>query len=427
MLLMSDNLWLHGALLLGPFILWDVVLYLLRRRGDRSPARRERLLLHFSEEDLARGRQHILKHNRLFLPSRGIAYLGYGALLFGGAGVALERWSITVCGESWLLALPLFWGVVLFGRALLTLPLGAYSEFVIERRAGLSTISLRTWLWDKVKMLLLGWILLSLLCLLFLGVVQGLPQTWPLPAAGVLLLFSAFGLWIKPWIIDPLFNTFKPLTRSALATQIRELSARAGLAAEQVYVMDASRRAKYLNAYFTGLGNSRRVVLYDTLVEACPEEEILSVVAHELGHWRGRHLLKGFILQALGIAGGLLLLQLLWDSPPGRGFFGLNESSLLAVLPLVSLLSSLTGTLTAPLGAVISRRFERESDQVALELTGDGDAFVALERRLVREAQADLLGHRLIHFWYGSHPLPEERIAAAGESSGLSATMTSMP
>lgn len=411
---MFDGPWLNGALVLGPLMAWDLVLFALRRRGDRSPARRSRLLRHFSEEDLTKGRTHVTKHNRLFLPSRGISYLGYGALLFGGAGPALERWSMNLSGGWWLSALAIFLGVVLFARALLTLPLGAYGEFVIERRFGLSTISPGTWLLDRVKQLLLGWLLLWLVTALFLGVVQALPRTWPLPAAGALLLLSAFGLWIKPWIIDPLFNSFTPLTGTALATKIRELSARAGLATEQVFVMDASRRARYLNAYFTGLGGSRRVVLYDTLVEACPEEEILSVVAHELGHWKRRHILKGFALQALGIAAGLLLLQILWDSPAGRDYFGLQEGSLLAALPLLSLLGSLTGTLTAPLGAAISRGFERESDRVALELTGDGPAFVSLERRLVREAQADLLGHRLLHFWYGSHPLPEERIAAAG-------------
>ena len=411
---MSGGLWINGALVMGPLMAWDLVLFALRRRGDRSPERRAGLLRHFSEEDLARGRAHVIKHNRLFLPSRGISYLGYGVLLFGGAGPALERWAMSLSGGSWLLALALFLAVVLLARALLTLPLGAYGEFVIERRVGLSTISPGTWLQDRVKQLLLGWILLWLVSALFLGVVQALPRTWPLPAAGVLLLLSAFGLWIKPWIIDPLFNSFTPLTGAALAVKIRELTARAGLATEQIFVMDASRRSRYLNAYFTGLGSSRRVVLYDTLVQACPEEEILSVVAHELGHWKRRHILKGFALQALGIAGGLLLLQILWDSPAGRGFFGLQPDALLAALPLLSLLGSLAGTLTAPAGAAISRRFERESDRVALELTSDGAAFVSLERRLVRQAQADLLGHRLIHFWYGSHPLPEERIAAAG-------------
>ena len=219
--------------------------------------------------------------------------------------------------------------------------------------------------------------------------------------------------WISPLFIAPLFNKFRPLEDDALEGELRSLVDRAGLELKHVFVMDASRRSNYLNAYFTGLGNSRRVVLYDTLVEACPPGEILSVVAHELGHWRARHIAKSFIVSSVGLVAGLLLLKALLGWPPALALLGLSSPDSLMLLVALPFLASLTGTLTAPLGAGLSRRFEREADNTAHELTGDPAAFVSLEQRLVRRAQADLLTSRTLHWWYASHPLPEERISAA--------------
>jgi STE24 endopeptidase len=404
----------RAALLLGPFVAWDLAVYLLRRRGDRSPERRATLLRHFTEEDLATGRAHLRRQNQLVPLARLLHYGFFAALLFGGLAERFERTLLALVDGRWTLALPLFLLALLAARLLLSLPLAAYFELRVQRGAGLSTITVGLWLLDRLKTLLLGALLLCALTYPMIGLMRALPNRWPLPAAAVILAISAFLLWIKPWVVDPLFNRFVPLADPTLTAEIRALAARAGVSVDHVYVMDASRRSRTLNAYFTGLGSSRRVVLFDTLVEACPPPEVLSVVAHELGHWRGRHLLLGFLLEVVVVVVGLQLLALgFWDSAAGRAFLGVGAASLLAALVALPLLADLAGTLAAPVGAALSRRFERAADRAALALAPDRAAFVSLEQRLVRRAKADLLQPRLVHGWYGSHPLPEERIAAA--------------
>ena len=403
----------HLYLLLGPFVAWDVALYAMRRRGDRSQARRRLLLRHFTEEDIAIGRTFARQRNRLFPVSRALFYLFFGVLLFGGLAARVEQWALALAGGSWVLALPLFVLCLLLARGLLYLPLEVYAEFVVQRRAGLSTITVPLWIADQLKGLVLGAVLASIFALPVVALVRYLPGWWPAPAAAAVLLVTAFTVWISPWVIAPLFNRFTPLVDEELARQVRELTHRAGLAVHRVFVIDASKRSSMLNAYFTGLGNSRRVVLYDTLVEACEPGEILSVVGHEVGHWRGRHIAKGFALQAVGTVAGLLALQALLDHAPLRLALGLPEPHSLVLLVLLPFLGALASTVAAPLGAAISRRFEREADRDAFDLTGDPEAFVRLEQRLVRRAKADLLLPRLLHTWYGTHPLPEDRIDAA--------------
>ncbi len=402
-------------LLLAPFLAWDAAVYLMRERGDTAAVRRSEILRHFTEEDIEIGRSHTLRHNRLFPFYRFVFYAFYIALLFGGLAARAESALMPVTGGRWYLALPLFVLMLLAARTLLYMPLAAYSEFVIQRQAGLSTITVSLWLADRVKALLLNWVILSLVAYPVIALVKVLPQLWWLPASAVVLVISAFGIWISPWLIDPLFNKFTPLEDSELSGSIQALSAEAGLAVQQVYVMDASRRSRYLNAYFTGLANSRRVVLYDTLVRECENGEVLSVVAHELGHWKGRHILKGFLLETVGVFVGLWLLWMLVGSGACRSFFGLPFSSSLVLVVLLPFLISLAGALSSPVVSALSRKFEREADRTALELTDEPQAFIQLEKRLVRRAKADLLGSKCLHTFYGSHPLPEERIRAALE------------
>ena len=400
-------------LLLAPFVAWDAAVYVMRMAGDTSAERRNEVLRHFDENDIASGREHVVRHNRLLPFSRLLFYAFYAALLFGGLGAWLENWLLGPTAGRWYLALPLFILVLLAVQILLYMPLSAYREFVIEREMGLSTITLGTWLADRAKALALNWIIATVVALPVLALIKTLPNFWPLPAAAVILAISAFMIWISPWVIDPLFNKFTPLENKELEGRLRQVSAGAGLALKEVFVMDASRRSLYLNAYFTGLGNSRRVVLFDNLVAECSEDEVLSVVAHELGHWREHHIIKGFLLEVAGVFAGLWLLWLLLNAQAARSFFGLDTQSSLVLIVLLPFLLSLVGTLVSPAVAAISRRFERAADRAALELTGDAPAFIEVEKKLVRKAKADLLQPKLIHRFYGSHPLAEQRIRMA--------------
>ena len=317
-------------LLLLPFIIWDISVWRMRAVGDRSESRREEILRHFTQEDINVGREHVERHNRLFPIYKLLFYLFFTVLLFGGLAAGLENRLMALTGERWYLALILFVGTVLLAQTLLYLPVSAYSEFVIQKEAGLSTISAGTWWLDKLKSFGINWVISLVVALPVLALIKKMPDTWPWPAAAVIIALSAFMIWIHPWVLDPIFNKFKPLEDERLEEQIKDISAKAGLKLKEVYVVDASRRSKYLNAYFSGLGNSRRVVLYDTLVESCPPDEIISVIAHELGHWKHNHIMKGFLIEIVAVIAGLWALWWLLDCAWCREFFGLpHRSSLL--------------------------------------------------------------------------------------------------
>ncbi len=401
------------ALFLLPFLIWDALLFVMRQRGDRTPERRTEILRHFSEEDIAIGRKHTLDHNQLTPLSRSLFYLYFCVMLFGGVSAFAESESFKLANGSWLIALPLYILFLILTSTVLFSPVEAYREFVIERRAGLSTTSVKLWLLDQLKGLIVGWIFASILAYPIIALITYLPRIWPLPTALAIIAFLAFTFWVSPWIIAPLFNRFTPLENESLAEKVKSLFAQLGITVEKILIMDASRRSNYLNAYFTGLGNSRRVVLYDTLAQACPEPEILSVVAHELGHWKHNHILKLFFLEGIGLTSGLVVFKLALDSAAFRQFFHLQSPSSLQLLLLLPFLTSLLGKITAPVLATISRRFERQADQMAFHLTQNPQAFISLEKRLVQRAKADLLIPKWIHSWHSSHPLPEERIQAA--------------
>ena len=213
-------------------------------------------------------------------------------------------------------------------------------------------------------------------------------------AVGVLVL-----LW--PVVVDPLFSRFRPVEEE-MAREVESVARAAGMKVGAVYWSDASTRTAAANAYFTGLGPTKRIVLYDTLPRELPV--LLSVVAHELGHWRKGHVWKGLLLGLF--ASGLFFLVV-------PRLFGLEGSP--ALPARVAALAFAFFLVSLPVSNVVSRGFERDADRFALELTRDPDAFIVLERALVVKNCADPAPGRVLHFLLHTHPSPAERILAAEE------------
>ncbi|MGZ3578709.1 MAG: M48 family metallopeptidase, partial [Syntrophales bacterium] len=190
----------------------------------------------------------------------------------------------------------IFFGALALLSAILDIPFSLYSTFVIEKRYGFSTITMRLWITDLIKGLLISGILSGILLGAMLALVYYADHTWWL---WVWLVFSAFQMlivWLYPVLIAPLFNKFEPIENEALKEAIIALMAKVGLKTGGVFQVDAGKRSKHTNAYFTGLGKTKRIVLYDTLLKYHASEEILSVLAHEAGHWKKRHIIKQLIL-----------------------------------------------------------------------------------------------------------------------------------
>jgi STE24 endopeptidase len=227
------------------------------------------------------------------------------------------------------------------------------------------------------------------------------------------VLVLALG-FLAPLLIEPLFNRFAPLNDAELAAELQALADRAELPIKEVLVADASRRTRKANAYISGLGRTRRFVLYDTLLTRASRPEIGLVLAHELGHQRARHLIKGTMLGMVGLAGVVLVLWTLLRWPDLRTAIGApGGAGDPRVVPFVLLLGATLHILEMPLGSALSRRWERQADRFSLELTHDLATFEATHRSLATANLSDLDPPRPIYLAFFSHPTPVERIEAA--------------
>ena len=331
------------------------------------------------------------------------------AIAFGPPG----DWLASATGGSWWARTLELVALVTGVATLVRLPLSAWRGWLYERRWGFSTQTLRGWLWDGTKGLVVGVALSGAGVVLLLGAVRAWPGDWPAVAApgtaGFVLVLSV----LAPLLFERLFNRFWPLRQAELAGELRELSARAGVPVRTLLVADASRRTRKHNAYVSGLGPTRRLVLFDTLLEEMPREELRGVVAHELGHRRHRHVAAGTLLGMAGAAAAVLVLWglLSWHALlTAAGAAGPGDPRVVTLV-LLTLLGLQLGAL--PFETWVSRRWERTADRFALELTGDAAAMEQLHRRLALANLADLDPPPLLYGLLFTHPTPPERIAAA--------------
>ena len=364
----------------------------------------------FTADEIERGRSYHRPLYRLFFAN---AVLGVGvlaALAFSPAG---DRLFAELSDLAWWargLLLPAL--VVLIGTAL-RLPLAFWRGYVHEHRFGLSTQSVGNWLADWAKSLLVGATLTALALFALVASARWLDGAWPAVAApGAAGLVVVLG-FLGPVALEPLFNRFRPLQDDRLQHELRSLASRAGVPIREVLVADASRRTRKQNAYVSGLGRTRRVVLYDTLLDGSEPNEVQLVTAHELAHRRERHVAKG---TALGATGAAVFVSIVWwllSWPALLSAIGASGADDPRVAPLVLLSARLLSLLTLAPGAALSRRWEREADRISLELTGDLAAFESIHRRLAHANLADLYPPRAMYILLFSHPSAPERLAAA--------------
>jgi Zn-dependent protease with chaperone function len=281
-------------------------------------------------------------------------------------------------------------------------PLAFWRGWWRERRWGFSTQSVGGWLGDRAKGLAVSLVLGVGAWAAAVALARALPGWWALPAGAALALAVLLLSFVAPVVLEPLFNRFRPLADETLAASLRELSQRAGVPVREVLVADASRRTTKLNAYVSGIGSTRRVVVFDTLLEAADPAEVEVVVAHELGHRRDGHVAKFTLLAMAGAVGAVLVLWAVLGTRVGDPRTLLEALLLLLALELAAL---------AP-GAWLSRRFERAADRCSLELTEQPAAFARAHLELARRNLSDLEPPRLVYLLLFSHPTAPERLAA---------------
>ncbi len=329
--------------------------------------------------------------------------------IFGGLLPWYDRF-ISGLTDHFILHGLLFFGLLTLIQGVVGIPFSLYRNFVLEERFGFNRMGIRLWLSDMVKSLLIGALLLTLLIGGALWLVQAAPHSWWLWVWAFWAGLSLFLLLLSPYLIEPLFFTFKPLAKPELEDRVRSLLERAGVTAGKILQVDASRRSGHSNAYFTGIGKVKRVVLFDTLLEQLNDEELLAVLAHELGHWRCGHLrqrlIKGQIVALLScfVAYSLLNAQIL------SGWFGFAELSFVGEALLLGWLAALLGFFWTPVSSWWSRQQERQADQFAIDLVGSGMPLATGLVTLARENLSNLFPHPLYAAVYYSHPAMIERV-----------------
>ena len=312
-----------------------------------------------------------------------------------------------------------FFAVLAIISNLSHIPFGLYSTFVIEDRYGFNTRTLKLWFSDWIKSIAISAILSGFLLCLLLALLYYVRNTWWLWAWMGIGVFELIILWLYPVVIAPLFNKFEPISNEELRDRIVSLMGKAGLRVRGVFQMDAGKRSKHTNAYFTGIGRTKRIVLFDTLLASHPEEEIISVLAHEAGHWKKKHVLKQLVVMEILSLIGLYLVAKLLHWPFMYQTFGFGEPVAYVGLFLVGTLMSPLGYFARPVGSAISRKFEREADDAAVTLMGTAKPMGDALRRLAAENLANLVPHPFYAWFYYSHPAPVERISRLEHMEGL--------
>jgi STE24 endopeptidase len=337
--------------------------------------------------------------------------------LFGGLLGAYDRWIIAVTG-SFLWRGVLFFLVLIYVETFFDIPFSLYRNFKIESRYGFNTMTFRLWSIDLIKSIIIATVLGSVVVIMSLAIIQASPVWWWLWVWAFLLAFGIFVMYISPYVIEPLFFKFEPLKVEGLEDKIRTLMEKAGLRVSRVFQIDASRRSRHSNAYFTGIGRVKRIVLFDTLIKQMNEDEVLAVLAHEVGHWKKRHVLKRILLTETMAFGGLFAAfhLLSWEWLPGM--VGLSSASFYARVVILGFLGSLASFPFTPLFSYLSRRDEREADRFATELTGMPEAMASALVKLSRENLSNLHPHPFYAKFYYSHPPIVERIRNLRSAAG---------
>jgi STE24 endopeptidase len=353
----------------------------------------------FGADEIERGRRY---HRPLYAVfALGVVLtLAALALLAGPGGELLYR---PLDGLPWPLAAAAYSALLIVLLTVVQLPISLWSGHVRERRWELSTQTLTGWLADWLKGLGVGVVLSGLALVGLVALARWLPEAWPLPTAGAAAAFVLLLGFVAPVLLEPLFNRFEPLREERLRAELRALAESAGTPVRDVLVSDASRRTRKANAYVSGIGATRRVVVFDTFLEQSRPERIVAVVAHELAHRREQHVAK---LTLLGMAGAAAAVVVLW-LVLGEGAGDPSR------LPDVLLVLTLLQLVSTPAFAFLSRRWERVADRIALELTRDPEAVEGAFRDLAASNVADLDPPRLVHALLASHPTIPERIARA--------------
>jgi STE24 endopeptidase len=365
-----------------------------------------------------KAREYARIRRRLSFVSLGIGVVGVFILLFTN----LASWlGDQLQGLSWQpiagwfpLQILVYFLILLLGYEIITAPIAFYSGFVLPHRYGLSTMSLKSWLGDLFKGLALELVLAVLAIEFVYALLAFQPQTWWLWVALALLFFSVVMANLAPVLILPIFYKFTPLPEGDLTKRLLALAERAHTRVRGVFTMQMSNKTTAANAALMGLGNTRRIVVGDTMLDRYTPDEIEVVLAHELGHHVHHDIWKLIISQSILMLGGLYLVNVVlhWVVETQRIYSGLADA---ATLPLLLALMGAFGLIVMPVGNSLSRAIEHQADEYALQATRMVGPFKSAMTRLANQNLADVEPSPVVEFLFHDHPSINKRLRHADE------------
>jgi STE24 endopeptidase len=364
---------------------------------------------YIDEQTLKKTYEYAVETNSLSVKESLFSSVLLLIFLFGGLLDLYNAW-VNSLGLHFILSGIIFFLVLSYLTTLLSLPFSLYSTFRIENRYGFNTMTLKLWIMDLLKSTALSTVLLGLALSAGFWIIRKSPDYWWVFIWGFFFMFSLFMMYISPYLIEPLFNKFTPLEGHELEDRIRDLMDRAGIRVSRVFKIDASRRSRHTNAYFSGIGKVKRIVLYDTLLDLMDDNEVLAVLAHEAGHWKKKHVLKMIsVTETMALAVAYISFRLL-KIDFLSGIFNIQGASFFAKIVVLGFIFSIVSFPVTPVFSYFSRKHENEADRFAVDLTSTPEWLATALTKLSKDNLSNLHPHPLYAKIYYSHPPVVERV-----------------
>lgn len=356
---------------------------------------------------------HAKKYNNIKLAlsiSKGvISFILLFLFVWLGLSIKLEN-AIRFYLTNDYLVLLIYTLIIGMVSSLLFFPLNFYSDYYLEHKYNLSNQTFWKWLWENIKESLVGTAIGLPILIIFYFVLNFYKMNWWLPFGTVMFVFSVLLARIVPTFILPLFYKITPLDDEDLKKRIIELSANANLNVENIFKFDMSKNTKKANAAFTGLGKTKRILLGDTLLNNFSNDEIETVIAHELGHYKKKHIIKNIITGTIFSFLTFFLIAQLYSL--SINWFGFNSIVQISALPILILWGSIIGLILTPISNYISRKYEYEADSYAVHSTNKKKAFITTLNKLTEQNLGDREPNPIVEWFFYSHPSIKKRIAA---------------
>ncbi|EQA54349.1 M48 family metallopeptidase [Leptospira kmetyi] len=394
-------------------ILFTLTMKFLSYQGDDSPQLHEQILKYFTEDDVVKGIEYARSGFFASVLSDLIDFVVAGLFVFSPLAVRLEEWIERKTKNQFYLTVLFFFFVFSAIQFFVSIPFQYYFGFVLEHKFGFSKMTFLDWVIYTAKGLGIGIVGGSVAVLGVAFLLKKFERAWKVLVPVATLILGLLISILFPIVITPLFYEYKPIEEGSLKQKIISLCDRAQIQVENVYVINESKYSGHTNAYFTGWGQNRKIFLYDTLIQNHTEEEIISVLGHEIGHWTHNHQIKDIAISTIETLLLCFLLGYLFQKFKKEGSISLRELYSPSTLPFLFLLLSLFGSLTRPVWSSLSRYQETEADLEALILTGDKKSFISTEIKMAKDNQGRLNPHPSEIFYYHSHPTTLQRIQFA--------------